>query len=714
VKRSAVILALVVAALVIHVRVIAGDAWDDVDYHARVAPPRLAAATQIHAGVFPRWWDGSSWGVPLFAEPSHGAGDPLMWIGAVPHALDLVLIFHIAWLAVGIGLWARRAGASQLAAIGAGIFAITTGVITSAALRGALPGIADLPWIGWASLGLVRADTRGTRMIYASVLGLLVGTIALAGEPAAVFDAIALALVLAGSRRAALWLAGALAVGLAIGGAQWIPAWSLVGAGGELHGIALPRLVELVVPGAFGSIEPARGVAAFAGGDASAWPSLFFGAPLVALALAFRAERRRDRGLVIGLGLAALIVGRGGWSIRWGAPEVHAAALAIVLAVRAARGLDGLLAGDKRARRAIAIAAAVATVATWCMVALRDPSTPAIDRALFDGGIGCACMIGAYAAAVSKRSRARYLAVLLALAPGVIAVRSTEPTIGGSAIANEPRWVTDGLAAFRAPPRRVYRPPMLEKTPEISLADALATLYGTSGSRWGIDSARSDDPARMPEETDAWATSSHGGGQLLERLGIGLAVLPRSVVETRNMRELDRTDDWALVQYPSEPAAITMSDWEWVPDAAAAFKLLFPPNGSRGVPTDHGVLLGSGPTQDTGGIHHATTCEIERWDPGAIDLACGAPSNAYAIVSSSAITGWNATVDGVATPWVAADGLRRAVYVAAAGPAANKHRVQWRYRAPGLDGGLVVAAFGVAACIALLGLGALGFARRRG
>ncbi|HEY1547342.1 MAG TPA: hypothetical protein VGG28_05960, partial [Kofleriaceae bacterium] len=647
-KRSVVILALIIAALVIHVRVIAGDTWDDVDYHARVAPPRLAAATQIHAGEFPRWWDGSSWGVPLFAEPSHGAGDPLMWIGAVPHALDLVLIFHIAWLAVGIGLWARRAGASQLAAIGAGIFAITTGIVTSAALRGALPGIADLPWIGWAALGLARGNHRA---LYASVIALLVGTIALAGEPAAIFDAIAIAIVVGGSRATALWLGGAIAAGLAIGGAQWIPAWSLAGAGGELHGIALPRLVELVVPGAFGSIEPARGVPAFTGGDASAWPSLFFGAPLIALALAFRAERRRDRGLVIGLGLAALIVGRGGWSIHDGAPEVHAAALAIVLAVRAARGLDGLVAGEQRARRAIALAAAVAILATWCMVALRDPSLPAIDRALFDGGIGCVCMIGAYAAAVSKRSRARYLAVALALAPSLIAVRSTEPTIAGATIAKQPRWVTDGLAAFRAPPRRVYRPASLDKTPEISLADALATLYGTAAARWGIDSVRGDDPARMREEADAWTASAHGGGQLFERLGVGLAVLPRSVVETRNMRELDRTDDWALVQYPSEPAAVTMSDWEWVADAAAAFKTLFPPNGSRGVPTDHGVLLGSGAAPDAGGIHHATTCDIERWDAGAIDLACGPPSNAYAIVSSSAIAGWSVTVDGIATPW---------------------------------------------------------------
>ncbi len=160
VQRSLIVLALVIATLVIHVRVMAGRTWDDVDYHVRVAPPRLAAAEQIHAGTFPCWWEGSSWGVPLYAEPSHGAADPFSWLAVGARALDLWLVLRVAWLAVGIALWARRAGASQLAAFAAGIFAVTTGVITSAALRGALPGIADLPWIGWAALGLAQADSR--------------------------------------------------------------------------------------------------------------------------------------------------------------------------------------------------------------------------------------------------------------------------------------------------------------------------------------------------------------------------------------------------------------------------------------------------------------------------------------------------------------------------------------------------------------------------
>jgi hypothetical protein len=693
VKRSLVVLALVIATLAIHVRVMAGRTWDDVDYHVRVAPPRLAGAEQIHAGTFPRWWEGSSWGVPLYAEPSHGVADPILWIAASPHGLDLLLVLHVAWLAVGIALWARRAGASQLAAFAAGIFAVTTGVITSAALRGALPGIADLPWIGWAALGLAHAETRRARGLFALAIAVLLGGVALAGEFAAVIDGVAIAVLVGGRRANAAWLGAALACGLAIGCALWIPALAFGSAGSDAHGIGLARLVELVVPGAFGSTNPAHGVPAIGGGAASAWPSLFVGAPLIALALAYRTDRR-NRALVIGAGVLALLVGRGGWPAGLGAPEAHAAALVIVLAVRAARGIDGLLAVEKRPRVALGIAAAVAAVATWCLVALRDPAAPGIDRALFDGGIGVACMIGAFVLA----KRVRYAAVALALLPGIVALRSTEITIDADIVANQPRWATDGLAAFRTPPRRVYRAPWLGKTPDGSLADAIDTLGGTSAARWGLGAARSDDPARQPEEASAFAASSHGGGQLLERFGVGLAILPRSVVENRHMQELDRSDDWALAQYPAEPPAVTVSDWEWTSDSAAAFKKVFPADGSRGVPLDHGVLVGNGATPDVGGIHHATTCDIARWDPGAIDLACGPPSNAYAIASSSATAGWTVDVDGIATPWVAADALRRAVYLTA-----GKHALHWRYHVPGLTAGLVLAALG------LLAIGALGW-----
>jgi hypothetical protein len=101
----------------------------------------------------------------------------------------------------------------------------------------------------------------------------------------------------------------------------------------------LARLVELVVPGSFG--DPEFAVAAVAG-DAPWAPSLYVGAPLLALA-AVRTPARRMLGLVIGLSGLALIVGRGGWPSWLGAPELHVAALALVAFV-AGTGFAGFAA----------------------------------------------------------------------------------------------------------------------------------------------------------------------------------------------------------------------------------------------------------------------------------------------------------------------------------------------------------------------------------
>ncbi|HSK03022.1 MAG TPA: hypothetical protein VK932_17345, partial [Kofleriaceae bacterium] len=73
--------ALAVAIVAIHVRVVAGDrTWADVRYHTEVAPPRLAAAEAVQGGELPAWWEGSGLGVPLAAEPSHGAMYAPGWI----------------------------------------------------------------------------------------------------------------------------------------------------------------------------------------------------------------------------------------------------------------------------------------------------------------------------------------------------------------------------------------------------------------------------------------------------------------------------------------------------------------------------------------------------------------------------------------------------------------------------------------------------------
>ncbi|HET9623173.1 MAG TPA: hypothetical protein VFP84_17490, partial [Kofleriaceae bacterium] len=303
-----VALALGVAILVIQIRVIAGgQTWDDVRYHTEVAPPRLAAAAAIAHGALPAWWDGTGLGVPLAGEPSHGALYPPVWLAGSPHALDLVLIAHLAWAALGVAVWTRRR-ASDRSALVAGVLIATTGLLASTALRGALPALAHLPWLGAAAEALVAARGDRKRAARAAcAIAILVGAIALVGELAVVVDAVVLALVVGARRATARWLVPGVLAGLAIGAAQWLPALLQIPheAGGEVGGLPLARLLELVVPSASGSLASDAAIPAIAGGAAWA-PSVFVGAPLLALA-AVRASSRRALVVLAVFAAAALI-----------------------------------------------------------------------------------------------------------------------------------------------------------------------------------------------------------------------------------------------------------------------------------------------------------------------------------------------------------------------------------------------------------------------
>jgi hypothetical protein len=694
-----VALALALAVIVAHARVVAGGGtWSDVRYHAEVAPPRFAASDAVLAGEAPAWWDGSGLGVPLLAEPSHGALYPPMWIAATPRLLDLVMVAHLWWAALGVAVWARRRlGASDASALVAGLLVATSGVLASAAVRGSLVALAHLPWLALVAGGLAAAGSRRDRARCAAGLGVLVGAIALTGELVVLVDALAIALAV-GARRGALpWLAGGLAAGLAIGLPQWLPAIASLAstAGGEVHGIPLGRLVELIVPGAFGASDSEHGVAAIAG--TAAWaPSLFVGAPLLALATV-RPPARRLAFVVGGFAIAALVVGRGGWPAWLGAPELHVAALAIVLAANAAAGLDVLVAGERRALIAVGIGAACTAVALGALGALRasrgDAVAP-IFATLLDGGLGVACTAGALYIAATARDRT-WITTTLVLAlialPSAGAVPLVAPTMDRAVVDDRPMWAE---AATRvSPPRRLFRPVFLgaeANEPDI----ALATLAGASASRWDIAAARSEDPARPAVFDRVIIASSRGAFAFLDRYGIALAILPLAVAEPQHMTILGRRGISALVELPVAPAAYVAHTWRRAvaPDDALSF--VFPADGGRGVSRDIIVLAEPGDSHDS--KTPFTPCAIDRWDPGDIALTCTTDADAYAVVSSTASPGWTVTIDGDDAHWVTADLLRRAVAIPR-----GTHAIVWRYRAPGFRIGLGCALLGV---LALAGL----------
>ncbi len=693
-----VALALAVAVIVVHARVIAGgQTWDDLRYHTEVAPSRLAAADHVQHGALPEWWDGSGLGVPLAAEPGHGAMYPLLWIAVSPRALDLILLLHLAWAALGVAVWARRKGAaSDPAALVAGVLVVTAGVFGSAIVRGAMPALAHLPWLGVAARSLHDAADRRTRARSAIAIALLLGAIGLVGEVAVLFDAVALVSVL-GARRARVgWLVAAIGGGLVIAAAQWMPAALALGsgdrAGATQFGLPVARILELIVPGSFGSLDSARALGAVAG-DAPWAPSLFVGAPLLALAAVITPDRR-VLGLIGGSIVLALVTGRGGWPAWLGAPELHVGALVLVLAAHAGGGLDALLAGKRRAVLALAMGAGCSVLALGALGALRSrhpEAAPAIDRALLDGGFGVACIAAVIAIAWRPRAKAIPLVLALLVLPGVGALHAVSPTVARDLVIDPPPWAAAADAAPR--PARMFRPVIMPDVPD-TLGDAVATLRGTTPWRWGIAAAHSDDPARLPDHDQVWLAAAREGGALLDRFGIELAILPTSVVTFNKMTELGARGRWSLVSLPVAPLASVMRGWQWASAARDAMDLMFAAGGGTNVLRGTVILKGGGSSRGDRGP--PVPCNVTTWDEGEIDLVCTPDTDGYAVVASSPAAGWAVTVDGNPVEWFTADVLRRAVAI---GP--GMHHIHWRYAAPGARLGLVLALVGLLGLIAL-------------
>jgi hypothetical protein len=728
VQRSLVALVLVTVVLVVFAPIVlGGQTWEDTRYHLDVAPARIAAADAVLGGTLPIWWEGTGLGVPLLGEPSHGAAYPIGWFAATPLSHDLLLVVHALWCALGVALWSRRLGASALGAVVAGVLVVTSGLVASAALRGALPALAHVPWIALVASRVAAAPSRASRARHTAALGALLGLVGLAGQLVIFVHALALALlagidrqgaqeprrdqksnVSSATRRLGGLLLLASFAGVAISSVQWLPAIFVLGdsAGATVEAMPLSRVVELLVPLRHGD----------------AWfPSVFVGAPLLVLAVLGEPCRRLAIFVAV-LGIAALVVGRGGsWPHVLGAPELHVATLGLVAAAHAGAGFETLVAGERRALLALVGGAVALGLALGGVVALRarvdGEQLLALERALISGGLGFSCIVAVVAVMWRVRGSGRtidirsLLLAVLVIAPSVGSLPIIAPTIDRAIVATAPAWVERALApaevtirdggdTVRGGPLRVFRPVMsFERAANPvrdtrSLADALATLGGTSAAKWGVGTARSEDPARLAVHDRVWLGAAAAGGQLLDRYGITLAIVPGSVVAGRGLAEVASRDDLALVRYPASPNAALVYEWIFVDDVATAIARLFPPGAGRGLGSGLVVLQGRG-AEHQDEPTPAQPCTIERWEAGAIDLSCDATAAAYAVVSSTPARGWSVTVDDREAPWLVADVLRRAV----AAPR-GEHRIAWRYHAPGLRPALVIAALGLVLLVA--------------
>ena len=682
-QRSAWLVAAAVAAVTAVVEapiLLGGHTWADRGYQTEVLPVRAAAADAWASGRLPEWWDGSGLGVPLAAEPSHGAMDPLLAaVGAAPDpapAIDLLLALHVLLGAIGVAVWARRrAGDSDLAAVVgavAGAAVATSGAMHAALLAGGL-GVAWLPWVGWAAeppppdgVGALGIGMRRARMRRAVVIAALIGAAGLEGPPAAAIDAVIVAFAVAAAADTRdrwawpAWIAGACAIGAIACAAAWLPAIAHRAGDVAPTGAATPTGAELL-----GWLAPA-GTAAWHLG--ALWPAL-------AAIGVVGAPRARRRGAIV-LAAAALALLGLAWAIAIAQtaadPVVHVAAASLVLCVLGAAGLDRLSAGLDW--RAAAVLGGAAVVIAAGLAARHEGAVASI------GELGAIAMV---ALAWPRGGGVQLAAALLVVGPGFYVLRDAAPLVARDTLADRP------VLAPRAGVR-VWRPAAMDpddSDPARRAADDHATMAGDVVSRFGAATAQTHDPGRRAIEDAIFRASSQAGRKLFDRFAVDAAILPATVAHIMRETPLALRGRWALVDVqPRRPRAFVASSAHGAATLAAELAATFPGTDAHETPLGTVVIADGADLGDQLAPAAIVPCTARPLTPERVVVDCAKAPAGWAVINDAWAPGWTATVDDDDAPVARADALVRAVPVDA-----GDHEVVWTYRAPWLRAALIAS-----------------------
>jgi Bacterial membrane protein YfhO len=143
----------------------------------------------------------------------------------------------------------------------------------------------------------------------------------------------------------------------------------------------------------------------------------------------------------------------------------------------------------------------------------------------------------------------------------------------------------------------------------------------------------------------------------------------------------------ALENLVRRPRAFVAYRWRHGISDRDALKSLFDTRRSE---LDLGQVRLAGPgSSEIQASEEPTPCLLEKPQAEHVILNCQATQPGYAVLLDEWTHGWTATVDGIATPIERADVLARALPVAA-----GEHRIEMRYRTPGLGLGLWLATAG--------------------
>jgi hypothetical protein len=460
---GAAALVLVVATAVLFRHALFTDAvFFSRDIEPYFYPMKAFLARTVRAGQVPLWNPWTVNGEPFFAALQPGLlypGSLLLYLLPLPFAFNLLIVVHFPLAGLGLYLLVRRWGIGHAAGVlGALAFMLGGYFVSIGNFPNNLQTVAWLPWMWWSWDRFLTG--RGVRDLL--LFALLCAVAFLGGEPEMLALAAGLALLHGAlrverrrvplGRQVAAMLAGAL-LAAAIVAVQLLPFLELVRHSirttaldvdfASFRAMEPSGLIKLLLPpalkvGRFGfstHLFPSAGVPWLL----SVYPGVTVLA-LVAGSGGGKGGRRRIlfwgiaglTGLVLALGTATPVFPA---LFRWlpplrmvRYPEKFVFMTAVGVAVLAAGGADAFLAGDRPARRRIAVTASgIAALLTAAALVLRlDPGI--VERAcrgLLSGVLLCGRpgLAAALYGGIALRSAALLAALLgVALAVGKEAV----------------------------------------------------------------------------------------------------------------------------------------------------------------------------------------------------------------------------------------------------------------------------------------------------
>jgi hypothetical protein len=684
-----------------------GDTFALRDQLTWTLPARAHLHDALAHGRLPEWWDAVGLGIPFAGNPGYGVCYPPAWIVAlVPSAFgsDLLLIAHVAWLALGTAALARRLGADRAGGVVAGVAAALSGYVASVMVDG-IPVLilAWTPWVVWGVDRLALADGRRARATAALQLSALWAAQILSGVPGVVDTAllaVGWTLVRAERRLPTLaWLAGSVVAALPLAMVSLLPALHLLGpserAGGlpfadatvwSLHPLRLAELAwpRLPLPDESDGRHLERTWAV----------SVYLGAPVVALAgyAIARGERHARAFALVAAALLVLALGRytplyalyrtivlPERLLRY--PEKHVSGVVIVTAVLAGVGFTRAFAVERCRRLVVVLAVAALALAAGHAF-----------------GASLACVVVAVALVVRRPSLALCAIALHLCAEGWIA----QPLVPRQAVTRVPALLEPIAGAATVPRPRIYRLPGLAprsnaETPVEASVAQRDTGLENGGASFGFAHVPGYEPALEARWHAVWDAGAATGARVLERFDVQWVILPSALAARTPF--VPRAELGGVVLAENQrrrPRAFVAARWRFAGDDEARAALFDPAH------ADELQLAGSGPPPSASGLPstgggEVTPCAIRATRPEALELDCRAASDGYAVLLDAFADGWTATVDGAATPIVRADLVARAVPLRA-----GAHTIAMRYRTPGLRAGALVSLVSWLLLLALL------------